>query len=407
MFANNRWIHTAAMLFVGSMGASHATAQTPACYTLESLQGSFATIGTYGSQIAIALALRNHDALGNFTASAVNNIPRAGSTTGERTITPSTNAGTFAINCDGSGVVTRIATLADGTRVPSFDDFLVTEGVIENGKLQATTIIDGMRTPSSIVLGGVFLKRQYTRRPNGCFTQESLQGSYGVQVYYDVNLALGLQAETLDGKGHLFRTGVLNQPDTKSPTGARLVGNVTSEGTYSVNCNGSGTISRVVTRPDGTKATAIDDFVITAGVEANGKLIATKLVDAQRDPSVILPAGVFVTRLHTLRPSLPGATPTTPTPSSTAALAGPKNLMATSKSVQLDGSGSTSADGKTLTYAWTMAQGSPVAAILGGNTATPLVQFSQGRGVYTFTLTVTDSTGATARDTVSIDYRGN
>ena len=73
----------------------------------------------------------------------------------------------------------------------------------------------------------------------------------------------------------------------------------------------------------------------------------------------------------------------------------------------LDGSGSTSADGKTLTYAWTMAQGSPVAAILGGNTATPLVQFSQGRGVYTFTLTVTDSTGATARDTVSIDYRGN
>ena len=52
-----------------------------------------------------------------------------------------------------------------------------------------------------------------------------------------------------------------------------------------------------------------------------------------------------------------------------------------------------------------MAQGSPVAAILEANTSTPVVQFSQGRGVYTFVLTVTYSTGATARDAVTIDYQ--
>jgi hypothetical protein len=82
-------------------------------------------------------------------------------------------------------------------------------------------------------------------------------------------------------------------------------------------------------------------------------------------------------------------------------------LTATSRSISLDGTASTSADGKALTYFWTMAQGSPVGSILGGSTATPTVQFSQGRGIYTFLLTVTDSTGATAQDTLTVDYRGN
>ena len=87
--------------------------------------------------------------------------------------------------------------------------------------------------------------------------------------------------------------------------------------------------------------------------------------------------------------------------------AGPKNTTATSRSIQLDGSKSTSADGKTLTYFWTIPQGSPLAAILGGNTATPTVQFSQGRALYTFQLAVTDSGGNTATDLVSVNYQGN
>ena len=411
MFNKKYSLAPAAMLFVGFLGALPASAQTPVCYTLESMQGSFATIGTYGPGIAMALAVRNHDALGNLSASAVNNLPRAGSTTGERTVVSNTNVGTYAVNCDGTGVVTRIATLADGRRVQGFDDFLITEGVVENGKLLATTIVDGFRDPSSIVPGGVFLSRRYTRRPNhlvsGCYTQESLQGSYGVEVYYGVNAALALQTETLDGKGNLSRTGVLNQPNVNSPTGARIVGKVTSEGTYSVNCNGTGTINRIVTRPDGTKATAADDFVIIGGVAKDGKIIATRIMDAQRDPSVILPGGVFVTRLHTLRPTVLGQTPTTPPQVKTVAVAGPKNETATSRSIQLDGTSSSSADGKPLSYLWTMAQGGPQAAILGGSTGTPFVQFSQGRGIYTFLLTVTDSTGATAQDSVSVDYRGN
>jgi hypothetical protein len=91
----------------------------------------------------------------------------------------------------------------------------------------------------------------------------------------------------------------------------------------------------------------------------------------------------------------------------TTALAGPKGQTVLAKQVQLDGTKSTSVDGSALRYAWTLAQGSPSAAILGGNTATPTVQLGGGRGTYTFQLTVTDSTGATAMDTIVVNYQGN
>jgi len=122
-----------------------------------------------------------------------------------------------------------------------------------------------------------------------------------VTVQYGANLAMGLQPETLDGEGNLFRAGINNQPLAGSPTGERTVGNVTSRGTYEVNCNGTGTITRSVTRPDGTTGTAVDDFVITGAVEKDGRLIATSLFDAQRAPALLGPNGTFVTRTHVLR----------------------------------------------------------------------------------------------------------
>jgi hypothetical protein len=135
------------------------------------------------------------------------------------------------------------------------------------------------------------------------YTVASLQGNYSVVVNYGANIALGLWAETLDGKGNLTRTGVLNQPTPGSATGERTIGTVSSTGTYSVNCNGTGTITRVVTRPDGTTAPETDDFIITSAVRLPGRLsIATTIVDAQRVPSAIIPGGIFVTHVHTRLP---------------------------------------------------------------------------------------------------------
>jgi hypothetical protein len=89
------------------------------------------------------------------------------------------------------------------------------------------------------------------------------------------------------------------------------------------------------------------------------------------------------------------------------AVAGPKNTTVTASGIQLDGTKSTSADGKPLVYVWTIPQGSPSAAISGGTTATPTVTFPLTRGTYTFLLTVTDSTGKTSTDTATVNFQGN
>lgn len=90
----------------------------------------------------------------------------------------------------------------------------------------------------------------------------------------------------------------------------------------------------------------------------------------------------------------------------TTAVAGPKNATVIARQIQLDGTKSVSSDGNPLSYNWTTAQGSPSAAILGGTTATPTVQFGPARGSYTFQLTVTDSKGKSATDSVSVNFQG-
>jgi hypothetical protein len=156
--------------------------------------------------------------------------------------------------------------------------------------------------PAALILASFFGVSAANAESPKCYTLQSLQGTYAVIVNYGANVALGIQVQSLDGNGNLTRTGTLNQPTVGSTTGARTVGTVTSVGTYTVNCDGTGTITRVVTKPDGTTAPAADDFIITGAIVQGGRLLATTIVDVQRDPSVILPGGVFVTRTHTRLP---------------------------------------------------------------------------------------------------------
>jgi PKD domain len=90
----------------------------------------------------------------------------------------------------------------------------------------------------------------------------------------------------------------------------------------------------------------------------------------------------------------------------TKAIAGPKDATVLIRQVTLDGSASTSADGKPLTYYWTLASGSLPAAITQSTTATPVVSFGSGRGSYTFILTISDSQGNIDTDRVTITYEG-
>ena len=145
-------------------GLSAAAQERPTCFTLASIKGSYSVVGTYGANIAIALAKRDVDGDGNLTGTFVVNEPTPGSTTGARTLITGTQAGTVSVNCDGTGVVTRVLNVA-GVQTTQMDDFVITEAKINDGELLAKTIVDAQRTPSTIVAGGVFLRRTWTRLP--------------------------------------------------------------------------------------------------------------------------------------------------------------------------------------------------------------------------------------------------
>ena len=157
-------------------------------------------------------------------------------------------------------------------------------------------------------LGSPALKAQQGDCP---FIAASLQGNYAVVINLTGasapagGVGMGLQTQTMDGNGNFSRSGTLNTPTPGSTTGARTVQSSVNVGTYAVNCDGTGTITRFLTRADGTTQATVDDFVITKSVRklggVGGYLLALTIVSAGRQPSTIIAGGAFVTQIHTRR----------------------------------------------------------------------------------------------------------
>ena len=110
-------------------------------------------------------------------------------------------------------------------------------------------------------------------------------------------------------------------------------------------------------------------------------------------------------------PTAPSGSGTTPPPPTgiTIMITGPGGVTSatntftvTQSQVALDASQSTSSNPGGLSYSWQSAPGSSV-GIPGGNTAKPFIQLGKP-GTYQVILTVTDSTGATATATVTLQY---
>jgi hypothetical protein len=78
------------------------------------------------------------------------------------------------VNCDGTGVISRVVTLSDGTTVMQADDFVITgalvtlnsRGPFSRLQLIATAVEDAGRFPSPIVLSGLFVTHKSTRLPD-------------------------------------------------------------------------------------------------------------------------------------------------------------------------------------------------------------------------------------------------
>ena len=169
LHSKKRWFIPATLMFASFLGvsAAHAQIPSPGCFSVASLQGSYSVVGNYGSNVAIALGKRYFDGNGNMTGTYVINEPTAGSTTGARTIITGTQSGTYTVNCDGTGVITRTSTSSNGVIANQMDNLVITGATGGGfGQFLATSMTDAQQTPSAIVLGGIFLSRSYTRLPD-------------------------------------------------------------------------------------------------------------------------------------------------------------------------------------------------------------------------------------------------
>jgi hypothetical protein len=136
-----------------------------------------------------------------------------------------------------------------------------------------------------------------------CFTTASFAGSWSIDATYGANVARAFGKRTVDEDGNFTGTFLLNGPTAGSTTGQRTITTGTQLGFITVNCDGTGKITRVLTASNGTVTNQVDDFVVTGAVEKDGRLIATSFDDAVETPSALVPGGIFVTRVQTRVPS--------------------------------------------------------------------------------------------------------
>jgi hypothetical protein len=161
----------AVLIVTTLLGTSTANAQTPnpqapKCYSVASLQGNYSIVTTYGNNVALAIGTRSYDGNGNMTGTFLINEPTAGSATGARTLVTGTQVGTYTVNCNGTGQISRTLTQTNGTVTTSIDDLVITAAAVIAGQLVATAVTDVQEAPSAIVAGGVFVFRSYTRLPD-------------------------------------------------------------------------------------------------------------------------------------------------------------------------------------------------------------------------------------------------
>ena len=105
MFSKKRLFVPVVLILTIFIGVSAAMAQNPSCpYTLESLQGAYGVVNSYGAGVALGLQVESLDGNGNLTRTGVLNQPTAGSTTGARTVGTVTSTGTYTVNCDGAAL---------------------------------------------------------------------------------------------------------------------------------------------------------------------------------------------------------------------------------------------------------------------------------------------------------------
>jgi hypothetical protein len=150
---------------------------------------------------------------------------------------------------------------------------------------------------TSSVMGALGQEDGQGRPPR--YSVASLHGDYAAVATYGANVAQALGTQYLDGRGGVRGSALVNQPGAQ---GSRQLSRISFKGTYVVNSNGTGALYLTLALPGGKTAKAVEDFVITRASVMDGVPTATEIVDAQEEPSQVIPGGVFVTHTYTRRP---------------------------------------------------------------------------------------------------------
>lgn len=131
-------------------------------YTLASINGEFALVGTYGSNVGRQLGIvQIHD--GQVSGYANANIPGASAT--ERVVVHFSFTGTAAINDDGTGLISVSVTLPNGSIAEFHLDILITKTIELHRRKIAIEMQDMQREVSQIATGE-FVVHTLTRRPD-------------------------------------------------------------------------------------------------------------------------------------------------------------------------------------------------------------------------------------------------
>jgi len=129
-------------------------------YTLASIEGEYAVVGTYAGEIAGLIGVSKTDKNDNVEGSAVVNMPGASN----MQVVPISWMGVQTINEDGSGTISLTVTLPNATQTVT-QDFVIAKAVKVDGVKKAIELRTMQREPSSLV-AGEFISDVLTRRPD-------------------------------------------------------------------------------------------------------------------------------------------------------------------------------------------------------------------------------------------------
>jgi hypothetical protein len=129
------------------------------------------------------------------------------------------------------------------------------------------------------------------------YTEASLDGDYGFVGAYSGDVA------RLVGTAHFDGQGKFTYGSARVVIEGGTVKSITNTGVYTVNPDGTGTISVTVYGVATLPPTVHLDFVIAKAHFHNGAKLATEIQDAQEEPSVVVTnMETFVTHTFTRRP---------------------------------------------------------------------------------------------------------